>query len=153
MMAEFEVDFPDDFLSRLLQADSEEICMKALDEAAPVLEGEMKNAIRADGHERSGELIDSIKASKPKKASNGAYIVSIRPTGYSKINSYTAKNKGGKKTLRKYHVSNALKAIWIEYGVNGRQPARPFMARAVNRARAASMRRMQEVYDRMAGAE
>lgn len=150
-MAEFNVDFPDDFLSRLLQTDSEEICMKALEEAVPILEEEMKSTLRADGHELSGELIDSIKATKPKRASNGAYIVNVRPTGYSKINSYAVKKNG--KKLREYPVSNALKMIWIEYGVNGRQAAKPFMTRAVNRTRAAALRRMQEVYNRMAGAE
>ena len=150
-MATFDVDFPDDFLNKLLTADSEELCMKALEEAAPILEDEMKNVLKSDGHELSGELIDSIKATKPKKASNGAYILNVRPTGYSKINSYSIKRKG--KKSRKYPVSNALKMIWIEYGVNGRQPARPFMARTINKARAATLKRMQEVYSRMAGAE
>ncbi len=150
-MAAFELDFPDDFMKQLFQTDSAEICMKALEEAAPILEEEMKNAIRADGHELSGELINSIKAAKPKKTSNGAYIVSVRPTGYSKINGYSVKKNG--KKLRKYPVSNALKMIWIEYGVNGRQPARPFMTRVMNRVRAAAMNKMQEVYNRMAGAE
>lgn len=70
-MAAFELDFPDDFMKQLFQTDSAEICMKALEEAAPILEEEMKNAIRADGHELSGELINSIKAAKPKKTSNG----------------------------------------------------------------------------------
>lgn len=150
-MAAFELDFPDDFMKQLFQTDSAEICMKALEEAAPILEEEMKNEIRSNGHELSGELIDSIKATKPKKTNNGAYIVSVRPTGYSKINSYSVKKNG--KKLRKYPVSNALKMIWIEYGVNGRQPARPFMTRVMNRVRAVAMNRMQEVYNRMAGAE
>ncbi|MDE7184334.1 MAG: HK97 gp10 family phage protein [Lachnospiraceae bacterium] len=150
-MAAFELDFPDDFMKQLFQTDSAEICMKALEEAAPILEEEMKNAIRADGHELSGELINSIKATKPKKTSNGAYIVSVRPTGYSKINSYSVKKNG--KKLRKYPVSNALKMIWIEYGVNGRQPARPFMTKVMNSVRTAAMNKMQVVYNRMAGAE
>lgn len=150
-MAVFEVDFPEDFLSQLLQTDSAEICTKVLNAAAPILEDEMKNALRADGHELSGELAKSIKATKPKRASNGAYIVTVRPTGYSKINSYAVRKNG--KKLREYPVSNALKMIWIEYGVNGRQPARPFLTRAVNRTRAAALKRMQEVYNEMAGAE
>lgn len=150
-MAVFDVDFPEDFLSQLLQTDSEEICMKALKESAPILEEEMKNTLKADRHELSSELINSIKAADPKRASNGAYIVNVRPTGYSKINSYSVKGNG--KRIRKYPVSNALKMIWLEYGVNGRQPARPFLTRTVNKVRAATMKRMQEVYNRMAGAE
>lgn len=150
-MAAFDVDFPEDFLSQLFQTDSDELCMKALAEAAPILEDEMKNVLKSDGHELSGELINSIKATKPKRADNGAYIVNVRPTGYSKINSYSVKGNG--KRTRKYPMSNALKMIWIEYGVNGRQPARPFLARTVNRVSAAALNRMQEVYKRMTGAE
>ena len=150
-MAVFEVDFPDDFLSQLLKSDSDEVCTNVLARAAPILEEEMRNELRADGHELSGELARSIKATKPKKAVNGAYIVSVRPTGYSKINSYAVKKNG--KTMREYPVSNALKMIWIEYGVNGRQPARPFLTRVVNRARESALRRMQEAYNEMAGVE
>lgn len=151
VMAVFDVDFPDDFLSGLLGTDSGEMCMELLNEAAPILEKEMKDVLKADGHELSGDLIKSIKATKPKRASNGAYIVNVRPTGYSAVNSYAVK-RNGKKT-REYPVSNALKMIWIEYGVNGRQPARPFMTRTVNKVRAAALERMQEAYNRMAGAE
>lgn len=148
-MATFEMDFPDDFLHELLDTDSDEICKKALEEAAPIMEKAMAEALREGHHEMSGELIKSIKATKPKKGSNGAYIVNVRPTGYSSVNSYSVKR--GKTSTRKYKVSNALKMIWIEYGVNGRQPARPFLTRAVNECKAATMQKMQEVYDRMAG--
>ena len=149
-MAVFDVDLPDDFLHDLLNSDSEEICMQALKEAAPIMENAMKVSLRQDNHELSGELIESIKAARPKKATNGAYIVNVRPTGYSTVNSYSVKRGNGK--VRKYKVSNALKMIWIEYGVNGRQPARPFLTRTVNEVRAATLERMQEVYNRMAGA-
>ena len=143
------MDFPEDFLKDLLQTDTSDICQEALKEAAPLLEQSMKNTLRQDNHELSGELINSIKANKPKQANNGAWMVHVRPTGYSSINSYSVKGKGN--TIRKHKVSNALKAIWIEYGVNGRQPARPFLTRTVNDVRSASMQRMQEVYNRMAG--
>lgn len=148
-MAGFEVDFPDDFLKELLNADCDEICFQALQESAPLLEENMKSALRSGGHEISGELIDSIKSGKPVKANNGAWIVNVRPTGYSAVNSYSVKGKGG--SVRKYKISNALKMIWIEYGVNGRQPARPFLTRTVNSVKTATMSRMQEIYDRMAG--
>lgn len=148
-MSDFFVDFPEDFLKDLLQTDADEICSEVLSEAAPLLESCMKETLRNDNHELSGELIESIKAKKPVKAKNGAWMVHVRPTGYSSINSYAVKGKGEK--MRKYKVSNALKAIWIEYGVNGRQPARPFLTRTVNEVRSASMQRMQEVYNRMAG--
>lgn len=145
-MATFAVDFPEDFLKQLLQTDAEEIITEALTQAAPCLESEMKETLKKDNHELSGELIRSIKATKPKKATNEAWIVNVRPTGYSKVHSYTAHGKGGNK--RKYNVSNALKMIWIEYGVSGRQPARPFLTRVVNKTRESVMKKMQEVYDR-----
>ncbi len=148
-MASFELDFPDDFLKELLQTDADEICQEALKEAAPLLEQSMKATLKRDNHELSGELINSIKSKKPVKANNGAWMVHVRPTGYSSINSYSVKGKGNK--IRKYKITNALKMIWIEYGVNGRQPARPFLTRTVNEVRSASMQRMQEVYNRMAG--
>lgn len=148
-MADFYMDFPENFLSDLLQTDADDICRKALEEAAPLLENCMKDTLKEDNHELSGELIKSIKAKKPTKARNGAWMVHVRPTGYSAINSYSVKGKGN--SVRKYKVSNALKMIWIEYGVNGRQPARPFITRTVNEVRSASMQRMQEVYNRMAG--
>ena len=150
-MASFELDFPEDFLKDLLKTDVSDICEEALKEAAPLLEQSMKETLRKGNHELSGELINSIKTNKPKQAKNGAWMVHVRPTGYSSINSYSVKGKGN--SIRKYKVSNALKAIWIEYGVNGRQPARPFLTRTVNEVRSASMQRMQEVYNRMAGVD
>lgn len=149
-MAIFDVDFSEDFLKDLLNTDSEEICMQALEEAAPIMENAMKDTLRQDNHEISGELIESIKATRPKKSTNGAYIVNVRPTGYSTVNAYSVKRGNGK--VRRYKVSNALKMIWIEYGVNGRQPARPFLTRTVNSVKVATLKRMQEVYNRMAGA-
>lgn len=148
-MADFEVDFPEDFLSDLLNTDADEICKEALKEAAPLLENCMKDTLQRDNHVLSGELVKSIKTKKPVKANNGAWMIHVRPTGYSSINSYSVKGKGNK--TRKYKVSNALKMIWIEYGVSGRQAARPFLTRAVNEVKIASMQRMQEVYNRMAG--
>ena len=148
-MAEFEMDFPENFLYDLLDIDSEEICKQALTEAAPIMENAMKDILKQDNHELSGELIQSIKATRPKKSSNGAYIVNVRPTGYSSVNAYRVKRGNG--STRKYKVSNALKMLWIEYGVNGRQPARPFLTRAVNDAKAATLDKMQDVYNRMAG--
>lgn len=149
-MAEFIVDFPDDFMSGLFNTGSEEICTEALQEAAPILEESMKAVLKAGGHELSGELIKSIKATKAKRAKNGAFIVNVRPTGYSSINSYAVKGKGEK--VRKYPLSNTAKAIFLEYGVNGRQMARPFLDASTNRAQTAALRKMQEVYERKVGA-
>ena len=106
-MAIFDVDFPEDFLSDLLDTEFDEIAEEALKEAAPLLESSMKQSCRRV-IEHSGES-------------------------------------------RKYRVSNALKLIWKEYGVAGRQPARPFLTSACNAVRGAVMEKMQKVYERKTG--
>ena len=148
-MAGFEVDFPEDFLSELLDTDFDEIAEEALQEAAPLLEQSMKQSCRTViEHEGDSELVDSIKSSKPKRTKTDAWIVNVSPKGYSKIKVYRHKRKG-----RRYKVSNALKAIWKEYGIPGRQPPRPFIDNACNRASSSVMSKMQEVYNGKVGAD
>jgi phage gpG-like protein len=50
-------------------------------------------------------------------------------------------------------VSNVLKAIWKEYGIAGRQPARPFLAKATNDAEKQALDIIQRKFDEKAGAE
>ena len=148
-MAEFEIDFSEDFLSELLDTDFGEIAEEALNEAAPVLEKSMQaSCAKVIEHEGDSELVHSIKAGKPKRTKTHAYIVNVSPKGYSSVKLYRKKKKG-----RKYPVSNALKAIWKEYGVPGRQPPRPFIAKACNDVRSDVMSKMQEVYNRKVGAD
>lgn len=57
-MAEFEMEFPDDFLSDLLESDFDEIAEAALKEAAPVLEKSMKQSCqRVIDHPGDSELV------------------------------------------------------------------------------------------------
>lgn len=150
-MAFMEVDFPEELFAGLLETDADEICEEALKAAAPVLEKEMKAAAeRVIEHPGDSEMVRSIKARKPVKSKNGAWIVNVCLTGKSD-HVYTAKDKRGRKTHRKYKVSNALKAIWKEYGIAGHQPARPFLTAAVNNAREKGLQVIQETYDRMVG--
>lgn len=148
-MAAFEIDFHDDFLSELLDTDFDEIAEDALNETAPMLEESMKKSCKtAITHEGDSELVDSIKSTKPKKTKTDAWIVNVGPKGYSKTKVYHHI-----KTGRKYPVSNALKAIWKEYGIPGRQPPRPFITSACNKVRDRVMSRMQEIYNRKVGAD
>lgn len=127
----------------LFKLDFNEIAEEALKEAAPILENSMKAAVRqAVEHEGDSELVESIKANKPKKTRNGAWIVTVTPKGYSKYKVYHAKKKG-----RKHKVSNALKAIWKEYGIAGRQPPRPFLTKATNDAKDAVFDAIQKTFD------
>lgn len=148
-MAEFDIEFPDDFLSELLDTDFDEIAEKALEETAPLLERSMKiSCKRVVAHEGDSELADSIKAAKPKKTKTDAWIVNVGPRGYSKTKWYKRKKKG-----RKYKVSNALKAIWKEYGIAGQQAPTPFITNATNAVRDTVMDKMQEIYNQKVGAE
>lgn len=152
-MAIFDVDFPDDFLSELLETDFDEIAEEALKEAVPILEKTMKAEVKKTiQHDGDSELVNSFKASKPKKTKTDAWIANVNPKGYSSTKVYTVNSKGFKKN-RKYPVSNALKAIWKEYGIPGRQAAKPFITASVNASKMEIMRRMQEVYNRKVGAD
>ena len=149
MMAEFDIEFPDDFLSELLDTDFDEIAEEALNETAPILEESMKQSCKTViTHEGDSEMVDSIKSSKPNRTKTDAWIVNVSPKGYSKTKVYHHTRTG-----RIYPVSNALKAIWKEYGIPGRQPPRPFITSACNRVRDKVMSRMQEIYNRKVGAD
>lgn len=121
---------------------------ETLNECAPVLESKMKAIARTRiQHEGESEMIDSIKPSKAKKASNGAYIVNVGPRGYSKTKKYYAKNGKKVHTKRSYSVSNALKAIWKEYGIPNRQPAQPFISTAVSQCESQIYERLQKAFE------
>lgn len=146
-MAGFEIFDERTDLDDLFDMDFEEMAMEALQEAAPILEKSVKNAVRASiQHEGDSELVKSMKTNRPKRAKNGAYIVNVTPKGYSKIKTYHAK-----KNKRTYPVSNALKAIWKEYGIAGRQPPSPFLAKAANDAKNDVLNAIQRKFDEKAG--
>ena len=134
-------------INDLFNIDFDEIAEESLAEAAPVLERSMKKAVQSSiEHTGDSELINSIKASKPKKTRNGAWLICVTPKGYSKVKVYHAK-----KGRRTYPVSNALKAIWKEYGIAGRQPPKPFLAKAANEASNEVYDIIQKNFDRKAG--
>lgn len=144
-MANLEVNFPEDFMKEVLQADTGELCREMVDAASPIMVESMKKEMAAVvSHDGESEMVNSVKTSKATTTKNGAYISFTGPTGNSKKTYY------GKKRKRKYPVSNALKAIWLNYGRKG-QPARPFLTKATNNAEAAVIAKMQEVYNRRMG--
>ncbi len=146
-MAAFDIDFPDDFLSELLDTDFDEIAEEALRDTAPLLEKSMKKeARRGVMHEGESEMVESIAVSKPKKTKTDAWIVNVGPRGYSETKFYKGKKKG-----RKYKVSNALKAIWKEYGIPGQQAPQPFIQASVNAVKPEIEQKLQEAYNRKVG--
>lgn len=145
-MAQMEIDFPEDMLNGLLDADAEDLCKQMIDSAAPIMEESMKKEMRSViQHSGDSDLVDSVKTSKAKKAKNGAIIAFTGPKGNSKNHYY----RNGKRD-RKIPVNNVLKAIWLNYGRVG-QPARPFLTKAVNNAHQKVMEKMQQTYDQLTG--
>lgn len=143
-MSVYEADAFDD----LWNMDFGGYCTDALNEAAPIIESKMKaNAKASVNHDGDSEMANSIKASKAKKSKNGAYIVNIGPRGYSKTKVYTAKNGKGVKTSRQYAVSNALKAIWKEYGIPNKQPAHPFISTTVSQTESQVLDLLQRKFE------
>lgn len=141
-MAQLNIDFPEDFMSELLSTEFDEIAKEALSEAAPILEQSLKTSCKkVIDHEGESEMVESISCGKPKRAKTDAWIVNVGPRGYSRTKTFS-------RGRRKYPVSNALKMIWKEYGIAGRQAAKPFITNACNNARAAVMQKMQEIYER-----
>lgn len=153
-MASFDLEFPEDFMSELLDCDCEELCTEMLTEASPIYVDSMKKSMtQVIEHEGDSEMVQSVKASKPKRSRTDAYIVNIGPTGYSKNQKYYGTDGKGHHTSRTYPVSNALKGIWKEYGIPGQQPAQPFLANAKNNAEEKTFAKMQEVYNKKVGAQ
>lgn len=146
MMAQMEIDFPDDLLGGLLDQDTEELCREMVDAAVPIMEDSLKKEVTSViGHGGDSELVKSIKGSKAKMSRNNAVIAFVGPKGNSSHFYY-----GGRKKDRKIRVSNVLKAVWLNYGRRG-QPARPFLNRATMNAEKAVVAKMQEVYNRKTG--
>jgi len=130
MMAKMNI-YPTDAFKDLWDLDFGGMAEEALTEGSEVLLNTLKkNAQNVIKHDGDSEMVNSIKANKPKKAKNGAYIVNVFPSGYSSSKVYYQKNKT-KSNKRKYKVSNALKAIWKEYGIDGHQEAQPFITPSV----------------------
>ncbi len=136
-------EFPEDFLQKFLDTTADDYCERALSETVPLLTESTKSAISAVAKNGTGELVGSVKASKAKKAKNGAWIINVNPKGTSKNHYYDSQSH-----RRKYPVSNALKAVWLEYG-NAHQAPRPWLASSVNSCRAEIEERLQKIYTEM----
>lgn len=124
-------------LDRMVNLDK--IALKMLDAAAPELVKAVKKRLKK--HDRTGELINSVKARKTKKTKTDAYIKKIEFAGYDKKRKPTPSQPRG--------VPNAVKAAGIEYG-NANQTPEPFLQSAVNDSESKSVEIMQEVYEREA---
>lgn len=142
-MADLGFNIPDDYLRDLLGADFDELAPEMLDEVLPILEQSIRRHLTGVIHNGSGELAGSISVTRPKKTKTDAWIANTYIKGQSKKH-YTTHN-------RQYPVSNALKAIWLNYG-NAHQAARPWLTPAVNACEAEIMDKMQKKWEEITGA-
>ena len=148
-MAGLNLEIPDDFLKELLDKPFDQIAKKALDETAPVLQKAVKSSLRkAIKHPGDSDLVKSVKSNKPKQTKTDAWIVNVYPSGYSQnsFNRYTGSR------VKRYPVSNALKAIWLEYGRVGQNPS-PWLAPAVTSCTSEILKMMQEIWEKEVGAK
>ena len=142
-MASLNLDIPDDFMKDLLSASFDDIATDALEEVEPILKESIQNCIRAaEKGSSTGELVNSIKGTKPKKTKTDAYIVNVGPSGQSK----TFYNQKSGSHTRKYPVSNALKAIWLNYG-NAHQAPRPWLTPAINNVQNVIQQKLQKIWE------
>lgn len=129
-MATLNYDIPDEMMDEFkkLGTDTEEIILKMLNGAIPILETHVKEEL--EKHRISGDLLRSIKIIKAKQAKAGGYSASVEPSGTDK--------KG---------VRNVEKMIYLEYGTS-RQAATPVLTKAINDSEQGVLAKMQEVFDR-----
>jgi len=149
MASGFELEIPQDFLEKLLDHPFEDVAKKALEATAPTLEAAIKASMRsAVKHAGDSEMINSVRRNKPQQTCTDAWIVNVYPSGYSK--NFFNRETGGRHT-RKYPVSNALKAIWLNYGRSG-QAKSPWLEPAVTSCQGAIMDNMQKIWEEETGA-
>lgn len=129
-MSRFDVEWDNSEFTMLTTTGFDEIAEEALNKCAPILTEATKEACRSViAHGGDSELVESWKANKPKETKNrDAFVLTCSPKGNSRTHYYHQDGRGGHYN-RKYPVSNALKAIWLENGTY-RQTAKPFLETA-----------------------
>lgn len=145
-MADLGFDIPEDFLKELTDNTFEELAPEMLDEVLPILDNSIRQSLTSVVHGGTGELINSIAKTKPKKTNTDAWIANVYIKGQSNNYYY-----GGASHNRQYPVSNALIAIWLNYG-NAHQPARPWLTPAVNSCQGEIMEKLQKKWEELTGA-
>lgn len=147
-MANLGFEIPEEYLKELTENDFDKLAPEMIEKVTPILETAVKKAIRsAESGRGTGELVNSIKVTKPKKTNTDAYIANVGPSGKSKSHYYDSATHS-----RKYPVSNALKAIWLNYG-NEHQPARPWLTPAVNNSQPKVLNELQKIWEERTGSK
>lgn len=145
-MAGLGFDIPEDYLKELTDNNFEELAPEMLNEVLPILETSITRHLTSVIREGTGELAKSVSVTKPKKTNTDAWIANAYIKGQSKNYYY-----GGASHNRKYAVSNALKAIWLNYG-NAHEGARPWLTPAVNSCQSEILEKLQKKWEEITGA-
>lgn len=145
-MADLGFNIPDDYLSDLLDNNFDELAPEMLNEVIPTLETSIKRHLTGVIHGGTGELAGSVAVTRPKKTKTDAWIGNVYIKGKSKNYYY-----GSTTHSRKYAVSNALKAIWLNYG-NAHQGARPWLTPAVMSCQTEILDKLQKKWEELTGA-
>ena len=146
-MGKFDFEIDPVFLRSLGKlAEVENYAPQMIDAATPILEKNIKSALA--GHRRTGTMVNSVKRTRAKKAKNGSYLATVRPTGMSR--KYI--DKHGKVKKRKTPVRNMEILAHLEYGTKNQAPT-PLLTKAVNDCRAECESAMAEVFRRESGVE
>lgn len=127
-MAKFDVQDYSDALNKQFKAleSIDEIAPKMLERATPAVQKELKSALSV--HNQTGQMINSIKPTKPKKGKRG-WTSTVRPTGRD--------DKG---------VRNMEKLVYLQYGTS-KQVATPVLEQVVNKSADEVEKLMQEVFN------
>jgi len=131
----------------------EEMGKKALKEVMSDMEDATKSALRASvKHPGDSNLVNSVKCYEPSMTRDGEGVRLVcQPHGKDKSGNHYKTQSHGK--TRNHLVYNNDKAFWLEYGVAGRQPARPWQNRALNDAAEKALPKIQQSIEKELGAE
>lgn len=136
-MGKFSFDIDDSFLKQLGKlGDIEPHEVKMVDAGLEVMKKNLINKLSS--HRVTGELLDSVTASKAKKLSDGKVGGKIYFDGYESGSYKSKKYPKGK--------PNAIKAIAIEFGTSN-QTAKPFRDAVLNESGDEILDAMQKVFN------
>lgn len=127
-MANFDFDFAELFEKQMEQLDViDEIAPKMLESATPILQKNLTMELQS--HTQTAQMVNSIKATKPKKGKTG-WTSTVRPTG---------KDKKG--------VRNMEKLVYLQYGTS-KQAATPVLEAVVNKSTIPVADALQETFNK-----
>lgn len=140
-MAKFDFKISDDFLKTLgKMQDVERIAPKMIDNAIPILLSNVKAEVAK--HNRTGEMLKSIKKTKAEATKKGGFYAIVRPTGVStKFLSSDGTVKERKNPVRHMEV-----LAHLEYGTSSVKPI-PILSKSVSDSESAIEKSMQRTFE------